>query len=118
VYTVTYDIFPDSQGFTSYIYYELGDIWVPSVWDATIAGSAGTVIYTVTKDGNTASTSAVAYNASTSALDTALELLTTVGAGNATVTGTPGAYHVTLANGGVLSAVGSGGATATVVPSV
>ncbi|NOQ62810.1 phage major capsid protein, partial [Mycolicibacterium fortuitum] len=40
-----------------------------------------------------------------------------VGAGNATVTGTAGtAYDITLANGGVLSAVGSGGATATVTP--
>lgn len=114
VYKVTFDIFPDSQGVTSYTYTELGDIWVPSVWDATITGSAGTVVYTVTKDSVSASTSAIAYNAATSALDTALEGLSTVGAGNATVTGSAGAYHVTLANGGVLTAVGSGGATAVV----
>lgn len=114
VYKVTFDIFPDSQGVTSYTYTELDDKVVPSVWDATVTGSAGTVVYTV--DGQ--STSAVAYNATTSALDTALELLSTVGAGNATVTGTAGAYHVTLANGGTLSAVGSGGATAGVVASV
>lgn len=113
VYTVTYDLFPDSQGNTSYVYYELADKIVPSVWDADIAGSAGTVIYTV--DGQ--STSGVAYNASTSALDTALEGLSTVGSGNATVAGSAGDYHITLANGGTLSAVGSGGATATVLPS-
>lgn len=113
VYKVTFDIFPDSQGVTSYTYTELNDKVVPSVWDATITGSAGTVVYTVGGQ----STSAVAYNAATSALDTALEALSTVGAGNATVTGTAGAYHVTLANGGVLSAVGSGGATAGVVAS-
>lgn len=113
VYTVTYDLFPDSQGNTSYIYYELGDKIIPSVWDAVITGSAGTVVYTV--DGQ--STSGVAYNATTSALDTALEGLSTVGAGNATVTGTAGNYHITLDLGGTLSAVGSGGATADVEPS-
>lgn len=113
VYKVTFDLFPDSQGATNYSYTELADKIVPSVWDVTITGSAGTFITTV--DGQ--ATSAVAYNASTAAYDTALELLSTVGSGNATVTGTAGAYHVTLANGGVLSAVGSGGATAGVVAS-
>jgi hypothetical protein len=116
VYKLTYDLFPDSQGSTNYTYTELGDVWVPSEWDVDIAGTAGTVVYTVTRGGVSDATTAVAYNASTSALDTALELLSTVGAGNATVTGSPGAYDVTLANGGVLSAVGSGGATATVTP--
>ena len=58
VYKVTFDIFPDSQGVTSYTYTELGDKIVPSVWDAAITGSAGTVIYTV--DGQ--DTSAVASN--------------------------------------------------------
>jgi hypothetical protein len=111
VYTVTYDLFPDSQGNTSYIYYELADKIVPSVWDLDIVGSAGTFIITV--DGQ--ATSAIAYNASTSAVDTALELLSTVGSGNATVAGTAGDYHITLALGGTLSAVGSGGATANVV---
>lgn len=113
IYTVTYDLFPDSQGNTSYIYYELGDKIIPSIWDVEIAGSAGTVVYTV--DGQ--STSAIAYNAATSAVQTALQGLSTVGSGNATVSGTAGDYHITLANGGTLSAVGSGGATATVTPS-
>lgn len=113
VYTVTYDLFPDSQGNTSYIYTELDDVIVPSIWNVDITGSAGTVVYTV--DGQ--STGALAYNVSTAALDTALEALSTVGAGNATVTGTPGdLYAVTLTLGGVLSAVGSGGATAAVTP--
>lgn len=112
VYTVTFDLFPDSQGVTNYSYTELGDKIVPSLWTAGIAGSSGTVVYTV--DGQ--STTGIAYNASTSALDSALEGLSTVGAGNATVGGSPGAYTITLANGGALSAVGSGGATATVNP--
>lgn len=113
VYTVTYDLFPDSQGNTSYIYYELADKLIPSSWSVDITGSAGTVTYTV----NGQSTSALAYNVSTAALDTALEALSTVGAGNATVTGTAGdLYSVTLTIGGVLSAVGAGGATAAVTP--
>lgn len=112
VYKVTFDIFPDSQGVTSYTYTELNDKVTPSEWDVTIAGSAGTYIHTV--DGQ--STTALAYNAATSAVKTALELLSTVGAGNSTVTGSTSAYNVVLANGGVLSSVGSGGATVTVAP--
>lgn len=112
VYTVTYDLFPDSQGNTSYIYYELNDKVVPSNWASVVTGSAGTQTYTV--DG--VSTSALAYNVAPSALDTALEALSTVGAGNATVGGTAGNYTVVLANGGVLSGVGAGGATVAVSP--
>lgn len=110
VYKVTFDIFPDSQGVTSYTYTELGDKITPSNWTVTITGSAGT--FTVTVDGQT--TSAIAYNAATSAVKTAVELLSTVGSGNSTVGGTAGAYTVALANGGVLSALGAGGATAAV----
>lgn len=112
VYKLTYDLFPDSQGVTSYTYTELGDKIVPSLWTVNVTGGAGTVVYTVGGQ----STSALAYNVATSALDTALEGLSTVGSGNATVSGTPPAYDITLALGGVLSAVGSGGATATVAP--
>lgn len=112
VYTVTYDLFPDSQGNTSYIYYELNDKIVPSEWTSVVTGSAGTQTYTV--DGQ--STSALAYNVAPSALDTALEALSTVGSGNATVGGTAGNYTITLDNGGVLSAVGAGGATVVVSP--
>lgn len=110
VYKLTYDLFPDSQGVTSYTYTELGDVWVPTEWDVTIAGSSGTVVYTV--DGE--DTTAVAYNASIGTLETAIELLSTVGTGNGTVTGTASNYGIELSRGGVLSAVGSGGATATV----
>jgi hypothetical protein len=91
VYTVTYDLYPDSQGNTSYTYYELDDRLVPSTWNVTVAGSAGTYIHTVDSQP------------------------TTVGSGNATVTGTPAAYQVILANGGVLTSLGTGGATVTVV---
>lgn len=111
VQKITYDVYPDSQGVTSYTYTELDDKLVPSTWDVAVAGSAGTIVFTV--DGQ--STTAQAYNVSTTALKTALEGLSTVGAGNATVTGTAGtSYHIVLARGGVLSAVGAGGATATV----
>lgn len=63
------------------------------------AASAGT--FTLTYKGQT--TSAIAYNATASAVQTALQALSTVGAGNATVTGnTSGPYTVqftgTLAN--------------------
>lgn len=112
VYKVSFDLFPDSQGVTSYVYTELGDVLVPSAFTADIAGSSGTVVYTV----NGQSTAGIAYNATTTTLQTALEGLSTVGAGNVTVTGTPGDYTITLANGGTLSAVGSGGADATVEP--
>ena len=117
VYGITLEMFPDSQGRTWVEYTELNDILVPSEWDVAITGSAGTVIYTVTRDSVSESTTALAYNVATTALKTAIEGLPNVGAGNATVSGTAGtAYDVTLANGGVLSAVGSGGATAAVTP--
>lgn len=110
VQKITYDVYPDSQGVTSYTYTELDDKLVPSEWDVVITGSAGTVVYTVGGQ----STTGVAYNATTGALQTALEGLSTVGSGNVTVTGTAGNYDITLDLGGVLSAVGSGGATAAV----
>ncbi|MGB3481139.1 MAG: hypothetical protein WBB07_02850 [Mycobacterium sp.] len=113
VYKIKFDLFPNSQGVTSDVFTELDDKLVPSEWDVAVTGSAGTYIHTV--DG--ASTTALAYNAATSAVKTALELLSTVGSGNATVTSTPSAYSVVLANGGVLSSAGSGGATVAVTPS-
>lgn len=117
VFKVTFDLFPDSQGNTSYSYTELDDKLVPSSWAAAVTGSAGTITWTVTRDGVSQSTSALAYNVATTALDTALEALSLVGSGGATVTGTAGtSYNVTLANGGVLTAVGAGGAGVTVNP--
>lgn len=113
VYKVTFDIFPDSQGVTSYTYTELNDRIVPSEWDVAVTGTAGTIVWSV--DGQ--STTGQTYNVATTALKTALEGLSTVGTGNATVAGTAGtSYNITLANGGVLTAVGTGGATAVVTP--
>ena len=81
-----------------------GKVLVPSVWDVAITGTptGGTYQLTVTKNGVTQTTSALPFNATTAAVDAALEALSDVGAGNATVTGTAAAYEVTLANGGVL----------------
>lgn len=113
VYKLTFDLFPDAQGNTNYRYMELDDKVVPSEWDVAVTGSAGTIVYSVDAVPTTGQT----YNVATTALKTALEGLSTVGTGNATVTGTAGtSYHVILANGGVLTAVGSGGATAVVTP--
>lgn len=56
------------------------------------AASAGT--FTLTYKGQT--TAAIAYNATFSAVQTALTALTTVGAGNATVTGTAPNWTVTM----------------------
>lgn len=99
VYKLTWDIYPDSQGVTSYTYTELDDKLVPSSWTVEVEKTTGTFPLTV---GDQTATG-IAYNAATSAVKTALEALSTVGAGNATVTGTPGNYSIVLALGGVLS---------------
>jgi len=65
--------------------------------------TAGT--FTLTVGGQT--TAGIAYNAAAAAIKTALELLSTVGSGNATVTGTIGA-GLTVTVPGVLSGTGSG----------
>lgn len=87
---------------------EYGDIdgqpLVPSAWTVTLgAASAGT--FSLTVGGQT--TAGIAYNAAAAAVKSALELLSTVGAGNATVTGS-GPYAVSLANGGSLTGSGTG----------
>jgi hypothetical protein len=111
VYKCTYDLFPGLSGSTTDVFTELDDKIVPTTWDIAVSGGAGTIVWSVDAE----PTSALAYNVATSALKTGLEGLSTVGAGNATVTGTAGtSYHVVLANGGVLTAVGSGGAIAVV----
>ncbi len=91
-----------------------GDGWAPinglggfpgaSTWDVAVTGAptAGTYQLTVTRDGSTQTTSALAYNATTAAVQTALVALSNVGAGGAVVTGTATAYEVALTNGGVL----------------
>ena len=79
----------------------------------TVSGSAGT--YTLTFRGQT--TSALAYNANASAIQTALQALSTVGSGNATVTGT-GPFNISLAGYRTMIDIttngGTGGATAAV----
>ncbi|WP_040769162.1 DUF4402 domain-containing protein [Tsukamurella sp. 1534] len=56
----------------------------------SVTGAGGT--FTLTYSGQT--TAAIAYNAAGSAVKSALEALSTVGAGNVTVSGTPGFYIV------------------------
>lgn len=99
VYKLTWDIYPDSQGVTSYTYTELDDKLVPSSWTVEVEKTSGT--FPLTVGGQTAT--GIAYNAATTAVKSALEALSTVGAGNATVTGTPGDYNIVLTPGGVLS---------------
>lgn len=109
VYTVTYDLFPDSQGNTSYIYYELGDR-IPTYTVTVTAATGGTFTLTaiVSSTGVSATTTALAYNATGATVDTALEALATVGTGGATATGSAGGpYTITLPAGVVLSANGA-----------
>ena len=78
----------------------------PTSWTATQTGAASGDTFTLTVDGQ--STTALAYNATASAVKAALELLSTVGSGNSTVNGTAGGpYSIALANGGTLSATGT-----------
>lgn len=81
--------------------FESGEVWkhrilanYSKVQNITISATGGT--FTVTYKGQT--TSAIAYNATTGTLQTALVGLSTIGTGNATVTGSAGAYVVTLAD--------------------
>jgi hypothetical protein len=118
VYKVTYDLFPDSQGVTNYSYHELGDKITPTEWTVTLVDATGGT-FTLNVNGGTP-TSGLAYNAASTAIVTALEALTEVGSGNATVTGSAGGpYTVTLSQGGTLGGNGSlltpGGASITVV---
>ncbi|WP_280389313.1 hypothetical protein [Nocardia wallacei] len=88
-------------------------LWVSTT--VTITGSPTGGTFTLTVDGQT--TTGIAYNAAASAVQSALEALSTVGTGNATVTGSAGGpYSVLLKSGGSLSGSGasltpSGGVT-------
>lgn len=67
------------------------------VQTATITGSPTGGTFTLTFGGQT--TSAIAYNAAASAVQTALQALSTVGANNVTVTGSAGGpYTITFVN--------------------
>ena len=103
---LTYEVYRGTDGKFLKEYRDDGAPLVPSLWTVTVgAASAGT--FTLTVGGQT--TAGIAYNAAASAVKAALELLSSVGAGNATVTGSAGGpYSVTLANGGVLTGSGAG----------
>jgi hypothetical protein len=109
VYKVTFDLFPDSQGVTNHTYTELNDKIVPSLWTVTVTpGSSPGGTFAAAVNGGTPSTG-VAYNAASTALQSALAALAEVGVGNATVCGSAGGpYSVSLALGGVLTVDGAG----------
>jgi hypothetical protein len=67
---------------------------VNEVQTVTVTGAPTGGTFTLTYSGQT--TAGIAYNAAASAVQTALQALSTVGANNATVTGTPGNYTVTF----------------------
>lgn len=80
----------------------------------TITGSptGGTFTVSVTAGGSTQTTAGVAYNASAATLQTAIQGLSNVGTGNATVTGSAGGpYTITFANlAGTVTVTASGAA--------
>ena len=110
---VTLSVFEDDN---NGLYYRgiTGEGWAPlnglggfpgaTEWDVTITGTpaGGTYQLTVTRNGDTDTTTSLAYNAATSAVQAALVALPNVGVGGAVVTGTATAYTVSLTNGGVL----------------
>lgn len=82
-----------------------------AVQTLTITGTPAGGTFTVSKDGQT--TAPVAYNASAATLQTALELLSTIGSGNVLVTGSAGGpYTITfqgsLANTTIAAMTASG----------
>ncbi|WP_328660366.1 hypothetical protein [Nocardia salmonicida] len=110
----TASIFPDSQK-RRFLKQETG-VSVENDYTVTITGSAGTWTATVTVAGDAQTATGLAYNITFGALKTAIEALSNVGAGNATVTGSGGVFAVTVP--GTLSANGAGltGGTAIVAP--
>lgn len=64
------------------------------VQTVTIGGGASGGTFPLTFNGQTAS--GIAWNASTSAVRSALEALSTIGAGNVSVSGSPGSWNVTF----------------------
>lgn len=107
-YEVTWEVLRGTDGKFLKEYRDNGEVLVPSAWDVEITGSptGGSFPLTVTKDGNSETATGIVYNATTGAVKAAIEGLSNVPNGDATVTGTPGAWHVVLASGGVLSTTG------------
>lgn len=77
-----------------------------SEWTVTINGGPSGGTFTLTVGGQT--TAGIAYNATATVVRNALTALSTVGTGNATVTGSAGAYQVILSHGGTLTGDGAG----------
>jgi hypothetical protein len=78
------------------------DIEPPMPYSVTIVNTTGgTYLATVAAQGSIKTTTPLAWNATTTALQTALAALPNVGTGNVTVGGTPGAWVVTF--GGALA---------------
>ncbi|MFI6368709.1 hypothetical protein ACIBG0_39010 [Nocardia sp. NPDC050630] len=73
-------------------------------YTVTVPGGTTAGTFPLTFNGQTAA--GIAYNAATSAVQSALEALSTIGTGNVTVTGTAGNYTVTIAVPGTLSTTG------------
>lgn len=87
----------------------------------TITGAPTGGTFSLTYDGQT--TAALAYNATTAAVQTALQGLSSIGSGNATVTGTAGSSYVvtftgTLANQNVPTIVAVGTFTGGTSPAI
>jgi hypothetical protein len=106
VYKVTFDIYPDSQGVTSYTYTELNDKLSSYGYTVSLGGATGGS-FTLTHGGHT--TSAVAYDATAAAVKTALVALDDgYAASDWTTSGSPGSVSVTVPTGsGVLTGDGS-----------
>ncbi|NKR60250.1 hypothetical protein GS474_16090 [Rhodococcus hoagii] len=89
-----------------------------TAYTVTIGGGPTGGTFTLSVGGQT--TAGIAYNATAAAVKSALEALSTVGTGNANVTGTAGGpYTVSLANGGLLTGSGASltpSGTVTVTP--
>jgi hypothetical protein len=128
----TFDVtFLESNPNVLGVFYKTGAALTPT---GTGVSEVQTVAITGTPAGGTfslsfngATTPALAYNAATSVVQTALQALSTIGSGNATVTGTAGSSYVVtftgaLANQNVASLVAvsslTGGTTPTVTVTV
>lgn len=103
---LTLKLLPDTQGNNAYIYLDDGQViaLTPTSWTATITGTPTGGTFTLSV--GSATTAPITYNATASAVQSALNALSGV---TASVTGTAGGpYTVTLTNGGTLTASGAG----------
>lgn len=119
VYKVTFDIYPDSQGVTSYTYTELNDKLSSYGYTVNLGGATGGT-FTLTLGGNT--TSAIAYDATAATVKAALVALDDgFTASDWTTSGSPGSISVTVpAGSGAMTGNGSAltGGTGLVITNV